>query len=72
VTGLLGHLAHKPLQRRVTLLTVVLVSLAVVVSNLAGFVALRLTLHQEAAATTTAVAESSRPPPPARSPRRAG
>ena len=57
MTGLLGHFAHKPLQRRVTLMTVVLVSLAIVVSNLAGYVALRLTLDEAAASTITAVAE---------------
>ena len=42
--GAWGYLRRRPLQRRVTRLTVLLVVLAVVVSNLAGYVALRMTL----------------------------
>jgi len=44
VAGLWSYLRHKPLQRRVTLLTTVLVAVAILLSNLAGYVALRLTL----------------------------
>ncbi|SEQ11889.1 sensor histidine kinase [Microlunatus flavus] len=42
--GVWSTLRRNPLQRRVTVLTVALVALAVVASNLAGYVALRVTL----------------------------
>jgi two-component system, OmpR family, sensor histidine kinase MprB len=42
--GVWSYLEHKPLQRRVTVLTVVLVTLAVLASNLGGYLALRATL----------------------------
>ncbi|SEP78619.1 sensor histidine kinase [Microlunatus flavus] len=42
--GLWSYLRRKPLQRRVTLLTVLLVMLAILVSNVAGYIALRHTL----------------------------
>ena len=42
--GVWSYLRRKPLQRRVTLLTVLLVMLAILVSNIAGYAALRHTL----------------------------
>ncbi len=42
--GLWTYLRNKPLQRRVTLLTIVTVAVAILLSNLAGYVALRVTL----------------------------
>ena len=42
--GFLTSLSHKPLQRRLTLLTTATVALAIVLSNVAGYVALRVTI----------------------------
>ena len=42
--GVWRHVERKPLQRRVTVLTVVLVTLALLLSNLGGYLALRATL----------------------------
>ncbi len=52
-----GILARRPLQRRVTLLTVALVSVSILLSNLAGYAALRATLQRASQATTLAVAD---------------
>ena len=55
--GLWSYLRRKPLQRRVTMLTVLLVMSAILVSNLAGYVALRVTLVKASQSVAYAIAD---------------
>lgn len=55
--GVWSYLRRKPLQRRVTLLTVLLVLLAILVSNIAGYVALRFTLVSASQSVAFAIAD---------------
>ncbi|WP_091074073.1 histidine kinase dimerization/phospho-acceptor domain-containing protein [Microlunatus sagamiharensis] len=55
--ALLERLARRPLHRRVTLLVVALVSVSILVSNLAGYVALRVTLQRASQSVATAMAD---------------
>ena len=55
--GLWSYLRRKPLQRRVTMLTVLLVAAAILISNLAGYVALRVTLIQASQSVAFAIAD---------------
>ena len=57
VEGLWSYLRRKPLQRRVTMLTVLLVLSAILVSNLAGYVALRVTLIKASQSVAYAIAD---------------
>ncbi len=55
--GLWSYLRRKPLQRRVTLLTVLFVLLAIIISNVAGYVALRQTLYQASQSIAFSIAD---------------
>ena len=55
--ALLERLARRPLHRRVTLLVVALVSVSILVSNLAGYVALRVTLQRASQSVAMAMAD---------------
>ncbi|SDV01998.1 two-component system, OmpR family, sensor histidine kinase MprB [Microlunatus sagamiharensis] len=59
--GLWSYLRRKPLQRRVTALTVLFVLLAIIVSNLAGYVALRQTLYRASQSIALTVADDLLP-----------
>ena len=55
--GVLGYLRRKPLQRRVTVLMTIAVAVAILLSNVAGYVALRGTLIQSSQGLALTVAQ---------------
>ena len=59
--GLFSYLRGKPLQRRVTVWTTILVALAIILSNVAGFVALQITIVRASQGIALSIAQDVRP-----------